>query len=253
MNTICQKICDLKNERKKAVLCILVGCKGSSPGKIGAKMLVYEEGKILGTIGGGSLEYQVIDEAVKLSGQAKCFVKKYNLSQDLAMICGGEVYIYFEVLNSPFKLFIFGAGHIGLKLANFAVQFGFETTVIDDRAQIFDDDAWQNCRTLNLPFLEAFQHLSFDERTLVCILTYQHAYDLEILAECIAKPYSYLGMIASKAKAEKAREYLRNKEVPEHCINLVDMPMGIPMNCQTPEEIAVSIIARLIDVRNNIS
>ncbi len=242
-------------QREQSVLCIVVDTKGSTPRKTGSKMLVFADGSVEGSIGGGELEYFVVQKAKEQINSKKASIYSFGLKADFEMACGGNVSIYIEPVKIPDQLIIFGAGHIGKSLASLAQKFDFDILVIDERENIFS--TWEqnsNIKFINKSYKEAIKGLKFDKNTYVCSATYAHSYDKEI-AELIAdKETAYLGVIASKNKALKITKYLSSKDKfsPEQ-INRIDMPMGVPIACETPDEIAVSILAKIIDVKNSMN
>lgn len=274
MQSIYQSIAEIENSTQKAVLCVITHTKGSVPRKAGSKMLVLEDGKIIGTIGGGSLEKKVIEDALEVLKIQKPSTFTHALVQDHGMCCGGTVEIYIEPIVNKKKLYIFGGGHIGKALTQFAQQLNFMVTVIDERLEIIKElqiassvpspkgevqpvhrsnsiGGGEGLKTINLYHHSAFQELKFDEQTFVCVITHNHAYDREIVAYCAKQPHLYLGMIGSKRKVEVAKKLFREGNIlTEEEMNQIDWPMGIPIKAQTPEEIAVAILAKLIDVRN---
>jgi xanthine dehydrogenase accessory factor len=246
------KIAEIKKAGKRAALCIIVETKGSSPRKAGSKMVVCEDGTIEGTIGGGSLEFNVINDALKIITQNQPQKLLYNLENDLSMHCGGTAEVYIEPIFPNSNLYIFGAGHIGKALAKYAADFGFNIILIDQREDMMDGIGVPVVQKINEEFAKAAQKLNFNENDYIVIVTPKHAFDEEVLAICAKKTFAYLGMIGSKTKVALARKRMTEENVlTEQEVDKVDMPIGIKFNAQTPEEIAVSILAKLIDVRNS--
>lgn len=250
---IFDKIKELANKREKFALCTIVKTSGSAPRKEGTKMIVLHDGSIFGTIGGGALEFDVIKQAVEAIKDKKTKFLSFTLATDLNMACGGAVDVFIEPIEVSYQLFIFGAGHIGKIVAQLAPNYGFDVTVIDERENIFD--GWENSKVkiLNEKYETAFEKLHFDNRTFACSLTHAHSYDKEVAAYCIKKEIAYLGVISSKTKVKQIADFLRKEHnISDELINKIDMPIGIPIKCQTPEEISISILAKLIDVKNSI-
>ena len=133
MKNIYEKIIEIQKGSKNAVVCTVVNTKGSTPRKVGAKMVVYESGKIFGTIGGGELEKAVIKNALEQIKENEPKIFRHDLLHQHGMCCGGTVDIYIEPIRMKNKLYIFGAGHTGQALAKYAVNFQFEGVLIDDR------------------------------------------------------------------------------------------------------------------------
>ena len=252
MDRIFQKINDNLNSKKSSALCVVVGSQGSTPRKAGAKMIVYADGQTEGTIGGGSIEKQVIEDALAQIKLNTPLFKKYNLAEDLGMHCGGKMDIYIEPLFSKIDLFIFGAGHIGRVIAKYSLDFGFQPTIIDDRTEIISTLNNENFKVINKDYFEALKEINITPESYIVLVSHKHKYDEIILAEVGKKQYKYLGMIGSKNKVAIARKrFLEEKILTEEQLNKVDMPIGIKFNAQTPEEIAISIIAKMIDVKNS--
>jgi xanthine dehydrogenase accessory factor len=236
-----------------AVLCVVTDTSGSTPRKAGSKMLVFQDGSIKGTIGGGSIEFQVIQDALKNISCGTPFRKHFNLEDDLKMHCGGTMEVYFEAIGCLPKLYIFGGGHIGKALAGYAVGLGFRPFVFDQREGIFEDWNMPDIETRNGDFLQIIDSLTFDNNTYIAIVTHKHDFDETVLLACLPREFAYLGMIGSKRKvAEIRKNALENKNISEDQLNRVDMPIGIPFAAETPAEIAISIVAKMIDVKNTL-
>jgi len=247
------EIVSAEKSNTRVALCLITATKGSTPRKVASKMLVFEDGSIKGTIGGGSLENQVIKDALEVlkTGVSQTF--SHQLLKDFKMGCGGSVEIYIEAIEPKKRLYIFGAGHIGRVLARLAQQLDFRVTVIDERKGIFDNWATEGMETINLNHEKAFQQLDFKSNSFIAAISHLHGYDRDIVAHCAKQAHAYLGMIGSKRKIESAKQVFRKKKLlSEDEMNAIDWPMGIPIACQTPEEIAVSILAKLIDVRQKL-
>jgi len=251
VSSIFQKIIEVENGKLKAALCTIITTKGSAPRKTGAKMIVYENSTIAGTIGGGSLEKVVIEQALEVIKNNQAKIVKHNLVSELAMCCGGTVELFIEPIMNRKKIYIFGAGHIGKALAKFATDLDFNVTLIDERYEAFDGIDIADCVMIKEHHATVIEQLDFTENTFVVILTHNHAYDREILALTSKKSHQYIGMIGSERKVEIAKKnmiaanFLNEEEIKE-----IDMPIGIDIEAITPQEIAISILAKLIDVRN---
>jgi xanthine dehydrogenase accessory factor len=251
MQTIYKKIEELRNEGKKLALCIVTSTSGSTPGKAGAKMIVLEDKTIFGTIGGGSIEKDVIDLAVKTIENGGPQIKRYRLEEDLKMNCGGSMEVYIEPLNIYKKLYIFGAGHVGKAVARFARELEFDITLFDSRVGIFNSGEFEGYKCICEDYFKAIKKTVFDENTFIVIVTPKHEYDEAVLREVVTRPHAYVGMIGSKTKVEMIRkDFSKEKFLSKEKIAEINMPIGIPFASVTPNEIAVSIVAKLIDVRN---
>lgn len=184
-----------------AALCTVVGVNGSAPRSTTARMLVYRDGGIIGTIGGGEWERRVIDEANRCLETGKSARVTAHLTRDLGMCCGGSMDAFVEVLDTRPRLHIFGAGHVGLAVANAATPLDFEITVYDER------DDWLTA--------ERFPHAALalgdprrrlpdtTMRDYLLILTHSHQLDQDILELLIGREYAWLGLIGSRTKIAK--------------------------------------------------
>jgi xanthine dehydrogenase accessory factor len=253
MQTVFSKAEEIRNSGQRAAICIVIETRGSTPRKEGSKMIVYEDGTIFGSIGGGAVEKEVAEKAVEQIALGKPARYSFNLEQDLGMHCGGFMDVYIEPINPSQKLYIFGGGHIGKALVHFAQQFDFAITVFDPREGILDDPAFKGCTCIRKDYFEAIDEALFDEKTYIVIVTPKHVYDEEILVKVVRKPHAYVGMIGSRKKVEQAsKRFLDEKLLTAEEIESIDMPMGIKFNAQTPQEISISVLAKLIDVRNQV-
>lgn len=216
-------------------------------------MIVTEDGETFGTVGGGSIEHRVIDEARKVCRQSQPVKFIFDLEDDLQMQCGGNVEVYIEPVNPPMKLVIFGAGHVGSALGRYAKDFGFRTVFADNRAELIEKKQQLGFEVILGDYIIEGKKYESDKRTFFVVVTHKHAFDQELTGILGKKEFAYLGMIGSGRKvAEAKRFYLENKILTTTEIEKIDMPIGIKFNAQTPEEIAISILAKLIDVKNSI-
>ena len=236
-----------------AVFCVVTETTGSTPRKAGSKMLVFQDGTIKGTVGGGSVEFQTIQDALGIICSGTPFSKRFHLEEDLKMHCGGTMEIYFEPIGCMPKLYIFGGGHIGKALAGYATGLGFRPFVFDQREGIFESWNLTGVETRNGDLIQIIDSMVFDTNTYVVIVTHQHEFDEKVLLACANREYAYLGMIGSKRKvAEIRKNALGNHNITEEYLNKVNMPIGIPFAAETPAEIAISIVAKMIDVKNTL-
>jgi len=251
MQRIFAKTEEIIQGQQPAALCIVIETHGSTPRKQGAKMIVYADGSIYGSIGGGSIEKEVAETAVNLIASGKPVKIVFNLDKDLGMHCGGTMEVYIEPLNPLQKLFIFGAGHIGKSLAGFARELEFSVTLFDPREEIFRDEVFAGFNINNKDYFQAIEEAVYDDNTYIVIVTPKHIYDEDILAAVARKPHAYLGMIGSNRKVDLLKtRFLEEKILTKEELEKIDMPIGIKFKAETPQEIAISILAKLIDIRN---
>lgn len=253
MKSIYEEITLASQGKHKAALCIITSTRGSTPRKVGAKMIVYENEVISGTIGGGDLEKKVILNALDVIKSNKPGSFKHDLLNQHGMCCGGIVEIYIEPIMNKKKLFIFGSGHTGQALAKYAVNFDFDIYVIDDRKEYLDEININEVNKLNIEHNSALQTLPFGDDVFIVIVTYSHQIDRDILAYCMKKPFAYIGMIGSKRKIEVTKKmFIESKIGTEEDIKKIHMPIGIDIAAETPDEIAISILAEMIKVKNKV-
>lgn len=253
MKSIYDKIVEIRNSKKKAVLCTVISAKGSTPRKAASKMIVAEDKTIYGTIGGGILEFNIIDKAIELINSSTPKLISLNLLTDLGMACGGSVDIFIEPISQKFKLFVFGAGHIGRALVNHLTDIDFDISVIDDRENIFQNWESLNFSKFVMPFNKFITEHQADNNTFIVIVTNNHVSDKEILKYYIKQDYAYLGVIGSKRKTEEIKnlfisEHLATKEE----FDRIDMPIGLDIKAEGPGEIAISIAGKLILEKNKL-
>ena len=232
---------------RAAALCTVTGVDGSAPRKAGARMLVYADGSIVGTVGGGEWERRVIEAALDALERHTPVRVSAHLTRDMGMCCGGAMEAYVEPLERTERLHVFGAGHVGTALARLARDLHFEVHVYDERDEWLDAERLPGCAlhegvpTRDLPTLDALDY--------AVIVTHSHQLDQALLMGLIDQPYGYLGMIGSRAKVAKFFVRLRAAGLSEQLFSRVSTPVGLDIGAETPEEIAVAIAAELIRVR----
>lgn len=253
MTDLLFQLSDLKDKGKPFVVCILVKTEGSTPRKAGAKMVVFGDGTTLGTIGGGTIEKKSVQRAIEVLKLGAPCLATYELEQDLNMRCGGYAEVYFEPMNLCYNLFIFGAGHVGREVGRIAVQFGFSIVYFDNRTNIFNEFDLNGAKTIMAQYERINEHIEVSPYDFAVICTPNHEWDELVLSQLITKEMAYIGMIGSKRKVAETRSSLLKKRVAtENQLNRVNMPIGIPFKAETPAEIALSIVAKLIDVKNSL-
>lgn len=251
MREIIEKTLEIILGGHPAVLCLVVETKGSTPRKAGSRMLVFPDGSVTGSVGGGSVEREVIRIALEVMENGIPEKHTFQLENDLEMHCGGHMEVFIEPVNPAPKLYIFGAGHIGRAVVRYARDFGFSVTIVDHREGIFRNPLFSGCKTINHDYISAIGMLSFDHLTYCVIVTPKHEHDEEILGAVAHLDHAYIGMLGSERKVALARKhFLESGSLTEEQLDAIDMPIGIPFHAETPEEIAISILAKLIDVKN---
>ena len=210
-------------------------------------MLVFPDGRIVGTIGGGEWERRCIDVAIEVIEDGRARRYGAHLTRDLGMCCGGAMDVYIEALETTERLHLFGAGHVSKALADACVPLGFELHVYDERDEWLNDDRFPSgTHTVKDPRRAVPQ---LGARDYAVIVTHSHQVDQDLLEALIAQPFAYLGMIGSRAKVARFFMRLRAAGVDEALFSKVCAPIGLDIGAETPEEIAVAITAELVRVR----
>lgn len=250
-----QILSEVLHGAEEGVLCTVVEETGSTPRSMGAKMWVRSDGSILGTIGGGITEHRVITRALALlreGGERELYREVLNATEAAldGAACGGSMAVYLEVVGRENDLVIFGAGHVGKAIAQFASLTGFRVTVWDEREEFANADNIPWGRTLACPLDEVeAKGLRFTPRTYAVIVTRGHALDAEVVRLLDGKPAAYVGMIGSRRKISFVRKRLLESGVSREHLDRIYQPVGLPIKAETPEEIAVSVLAEVIAVR----
>ncbi|MCK4569339.1 MAG: XdhC family protein [Bacteroidales bacterium] len=247
---IFKMLTELSLDGKPAALCTIINTSGSTPRKAGSKMIVRFDGKTFGSVGGGKLEVQAIEDALIAIKTGNTALKTYSSGEDNDMHCYGECQIFIDPLPNNYPLIIFGAGHVGQALAGIAGNYGFKVSIVDHREELIDHLQIEGAQLIKQDYTSAIDELDFTNKTFIVVSTPSHAFDEEVTLLCANKPHAYLGMIGSKKKVAIAKKLFAEKGLDSKSIESIDMPIGVPINCETPNEIAISILARLIDIKN---
>jgi xanthine dehydrogenase accessory factor len=252
MKDVLFSVPELLNQGKSFVLCTVIETLGSTPRKEGARMIVFPEGNILGTVGGGAIELQAMQQAQEVMKSGKPIKIKFKLEENLQMQCGGMMELYFEPFFANRKLYIFGAGHVGREVGRYAAELGFNVSFIDHRADIYDEFSSSYAQCIVGDYVDSLAQIEFSPRDFVVITTPKHEFDQQLLGRLAQLDLAYLGMIGSKRKvAETSKNLLDAGQVTQEQLSRVNMPIGIPFRAETPAEIAISIIAKIIDIKNS--
>ena len=336
------KVYELLSSGQKIVLAKTIRRSGSTPRDVGSMCIITQEGKLIGTVGGGTLEYRVQKRAMELLKQEKSFIYRFRLTnEDIAgagMVCGGDVDLYLEPLfpentgtvslfktirehiaenrqgilvtriedgihamdtkarmfirekgktfgtitgfdpkevnfdkDAPYdliafdgkkeglfvekitldpRIFLFGAGHVSMFVAQLAKMVGFGITLVDDRPEFANKERFPGAdKILITDFMQAFEHLKISKNSYILIITRGHLHDKTVLEQALGTKAAYIGMIGSIKKRNLIYKHLMDKGFSKDKLEKVYSPIGIDINAETPEEIAVSIVGELIKKR----
>ncbi|MDA8432320.1 MAG: XdhC/CoxI family protein [Nitrospiraceae bacterium] len=248
---IYEEVVRLKKEGRASALATIVQCIGSSPQKEGAKMLVRDDGSIAGTLGGGCLEAEVIQASVMTIRDGTPRTFPFELTERRGgLVCGGKVLVYIEPVIPEPRLIILGAGHVGRALAGIAKFAAFRTTVADDRGEFANKENVPEADEIIVhEFGEMFSRIFADENAYIVIATRGHNHDLDALKAALGTKAKYIGLLGSRRKRALLFKTLREAGYSEEDIGRVVTPVGLPIGSVTPEEIAISIMAQIIQKR----
>lgn len=259
---------DLIEQGEDFVVAKIVDTKGSAPRKKGAVLLMKKDGTTVGTVGGGLLEAET-EKLCRRTFETKEKNHIYEFTLDekqkgaLDMGCGGDATVQIQYIDAAepgdfvreFKLastaYIFGGGHVAYALEPVLRHVDFRTVIIDDREEYSNGERYPHAeRTIVVDsFDNAFDDIETDDDSYIIIVTRGHRGDLQVLRQALRRPYAYLGMIGSRRKNNLLYDTLREEGVTEQQLSTVHAPIGLSIGSETPEEIAVSIVAEIIQER----
>lgn len=248
---IYEEIVRLKKEGRTAALATIVQTVGSSPQKQGAKMVVRDDGSILGTLGGGCIEAEVIQYALMAMKDGRPATVPFELTgRHGGLVCGGKVLVYIEPVTPEPLMVILGAGHVGRALSAIAKFSGFRVIVTDDRAEHANRENIPDADEVIVnDFADIFSRVPVDGNSYVVIATRGHNHDLEALRAALRTDARYIGLLGSRRKKALLFRTLAGEGFSEEEVGRVLIPVGLPIGSVTPEEIAVSIMAEVIRKR----
>jgi xanthine dehydrogenase accessory factor len=253
---IYEEIVSLRRAGRRGALATIVNVRGSIPSFKTAKMLVRDDGSIIGTIGGGCVEAEVWQAAREVMEEEKPRTLTFNLNQnpkyDTGLVCGGTLEIFVEPVLPVPVLYLFGAGHVAFNVYKVAQNAGFDVVVIDDRESYANRERFPEAREIfATDFEQTFPQLSPNESSFIVIVTRGHRDDMRILRWAVETEARYVGMIGSKRKVISIYRELQKEGMPGHLFERVHAPTGLNIGAITPEEIAVAITAEMIAVRRH--
>lgn len=249
------RLAELQASGEAAALCTVTKTSGSVPRRAGAKMLVFADGRTEDTVGGGEMEARVIAEAMAAIADGQTRNLEYTLTDPVRGdpgLCGGTVEVFVEPINPQPTMLIIGAGHVGKALAQLADFLGYRVQVSDDRPEL--------CNPENIPQADAFypvpiselsKHVTFNPQTYIALTTRNAQIDIDGLPALLDSPTAYIGVIGSRRRWAEARKKMEAAGVPAAKLDRVRSPMGIELNAETPEEIALSIMSEIVMLRRS--
>ena len=249
MNNWIELLSEFKQKKQPVALITITKILGSAPCKVGSKMIVTKQKEIFGTIGGGKLEFQVIDEAIITINENKIKEFSYTLGPEFEQCCGGKVELIIEPMNQSPELYLFGAGHIGIEMCNVLKNTPFNITLLDSRKNWIESISLDESILFNDVDFDLYkQTVNWGPNCYVVIMTHDHKLDFEITALALHSETKYIGLIGSKTKKNKFNNMLKNQLNFKPGISPVHCPIGLNLGGNTPKEIAISVAAELLKV-----
>ncbi len=254
MNSIYQALAEIEKNNESAALCMVVKSAGSTPRHVGSKMLVYPDGRFIGTVGGGDLEHRVLDEAWMAVADGKPRLLSYNMSDPSRGdpgVCGGQVEVFVEpILPAPI-LVVIGGGHVGKAVVHLAKWLGFRVAVSDDRAEFCNPESVPGADAYYVvPMEKLTEQLKVTRQTYLVVTSRGSGVDAAGLPSLLDSSATYIGVIGSKRRWATTVKALKEKGVVDEKIARVHSPIGLEINAETPEEIAVSIMAEILMLKD---
>ena len=237
---------------ESVVLATVVRTSRSVPRRPGAKMLVWADGRTLGTVGGGEMEHRVRTEAAAALIDGRPRLLTYRLVDPTSGdpgVCGGEADIYLEPFMPKPTLVVIGAGHVGQAVIDLAELLDQNIAVWDDRDDVLADATGEIDAASSGPIAEFLDGLALTPQAAIVIVTRNVALDLEILPALLATPAGYIGLMGSERRWATTRAGLVERGFDESTLARVQAPIGVEIHAETPAEIAVSIMASVIERR----
>ena len=243
----------LEAQRKQGIPCalvILVDSRGSVPAKKGAKMLVIGDGRTFGTVGGGAMENEAKETALKVLADGEPRMVCIELTEAAGYACGGQVSLYIEPILPAPCVIVCGAGHVGQAVCHLAAYAGFSVTAIDDREDLLSPETLPHAdHRVAGNFENAFINISVNADTLIVVCTRGHAHDLNVVETALKTDAQYIGLLGSRRKRASFFEKLRAAGFSDNDFERVCTPVGLDIGAVTPHEIAFSIVGQLIEQR----
>ena len=252
--SVFERLADLERKGGVAALATIVRTQGSVPRHAGSRMLVFPDGSIEGTIGGGEMEGRVIEEALAAIADGRARLNSYSFSgpgEGSVGVCGGEIEVFVEAIRTNPTLVVIGGGHVGAAVAHLADWLGFRVVVSDDRPEFASQEAVPEADQIHQgPMADLPNHLEINENTYLVLTTRGVDVDVPGLPALLATPAAYIGVIGSRRRWETTAQALLEAGVKQENLARIHSPIGLELNAETPQEIAVSILSEIIMLRH---
>lgn len=254
MISIYKTIAELNEKAKSAVLCTVIKTSGSAPRHATSKMLVYPDGSIEGTVGGGGLEQKVISDALVYLNFKKSVIIEYHLSDpslgDVG-VCGGQVMVFIDPILPPPEIIIIGGGHVGKAVAHLAKWLGYKVVISDDRKEFCSQEINPDADVfIHSPMKDLPSQYPIDNQSCLVLTTRGVSVDIEGLPSLLKTKAQFIGVIGSKKRWQETKKGLLIQGIPTEVLATIHSPIGLEIQAETPEEIALSIMAEVVMTRN---
>jgi len=247
-------LAQLEHNNQAAALCTIIRSQGSTPRGVSSKMLVYLDGSIVGTVGGGEVESRVIAEALGALRDGQPRVLPYSMvdpQRGDPGVCGGQLEVFVDPILPAPLLVVIGSGHVGKAVAHLAKWLGFRVAVSDDRLEFCNPEAVPGAdEYFPVSMEELPNQLEITPWTYLVLTTRGSNVDVEGLPALLNSEAAYFGVIGSRRRWETTRRQLMAAGISQVILDRVHSPIGLELNAQTPEEIAVSIMAEILMLRD---
>jgi xanthine dehydrogenase accessory factor len=254
MNRIYRALSEIEKNNESAALCTVISSEGSTPRHVGSKMLVYPDHHFIGTVGGGELESRVIKAAIESLRSGSAQTLSYTMadpSRGDPGVCGGTVEVFVEPILPPAMIVVIGGGHVGKAVVHLAKWLGFRVAVSDDRPEFSNPESVPGADVYYpVEMGKLTEHLKVTPQTYLVITSRGSSVDAQGLPSLLESDAVYIGVIGSKRRWLTTVKALKEKGISEEKIRRVHSPMGLELNAETPEEIAVSIMAEVLMLRD---
>jgi xanthine dehydrogenase accessory factor len=256
MSELIEKIAELKKHGTTFCIVTVVDSQGATPRKAGARALIFLDGKLEGTVGGGNIELEATQVAQQVIKSNRPLLKKFELEnlESGGMTCGGTMTLFFEPVLPDRTLTIFGGGHVGRAIARVAFEAGWRVCVIDERESVLDPQFFpQPIELIHEKYKTYIHNQNFGPNDWLVIVTPKHGNDEEVLEAVVKSPAAYIGMMGSPKKVKEVMDNLKQKGIPEDILQKAHAPIGLNIGTETPGEIAVSIVAEMLAVFHRVN
>lgn len=234
---------------RRAAFATVIGAQGSTPRVGGSRMLVRDDGTLVGTIGGGELERRAIEVAARVLVTGRPERLEVHLTRDLGMCCGGRMEVYVEPLERRLPITLYGAGHVAAATAPLLVALDYAVTVVDARDELATAERFPGCEVVvDDPLAHARRETGHDDAHWL-VATHDHRLDQDLVEHLLPLPCAWIGMIGSRAKVARFLVRYRAAGLEEKLFRKLCAPVGLDIGAETPQEIGVSIAAELVRVR----